>query len=262
MQTCGKCGRARNQGALYCTGCGSRFPFSGERGPRTVDGHDVRDGDPAGKYRRSGLPTVIHSKLLFRSASAAAVAIIIAAGSWLLVRHSGQPPVERELGSSVGPASTNGQTPGTPEPSFSPSISPPAGGTAVMVTSNAGQDPGASPVAGFLGQYFTAINTHDYQSYVSLLDPTMQQDMTVQQFDSGYRSTADSNETLTGVSTAADGDTVAAVTFTSHQDSADSVDHKETCTDWKISLFLEQASTGYLIDQPTSSYHAAYSPCQ
>jgi hypothetical protein len=131
-----------------------------------------------------------------------------------------------------------------------------------MVASAAGQDPGAPPVADFLGQYFAAINSHDYQSYVSLLNPNMQKDMTAQQFDSGYRSTADSSETLTGISTAANGDTVAAVTFTSHQDPADSVDHKETCTDWKISLFLEQASTGYVIDQPLSSYHAAHSPCQ
>lgn len=131
-----------------------------------------------------------------------------------------------------------------------------------MVASDAGQDPAAPPVAEFLDQYFAAINSHDYQSYVSLLNLNMQQDMTAQQFDSGYRSTADSSETLTGISTAANGDTVATVTFTSHQDPADSLDHKENCTDWNISLFLEQANAGYLIDHPPSSYHAAYSPCR
>ena len=131
-----------------------------------------------------------------------------------------------------------------------------------MVASDARQDPAAPSVAGFLDQYFAAINSHDYQSYVSLLDPNMQEDMTAQQFDSGYRSTADSGETLTGISAAANGDTVATVTFTSHQDPADSVDHKENCTDWKISLFLEQANAGYLIDQPPNSYHATHSPCR
>ena len=41
--------------------------------------------------------------------------------------------------------------------------------------------------------------------------------MTQAQFDKGYRSTADSNETLVGISTASDGDLAAEVTFTSHQ---------------------------------------------
>jgi hypothetical protein len=119
-----------------------------------------------------------------------------------------------------------------------------------MVASDVGQDPGAPSVADFLDQYFSAIKSHDYQSYASLLSPNLQQDMTAQQFDSGYRSTSDSSETLTGIATAANGDTVAAVTFTSHQDPADSVDHKGTCTHWKVRLFLEQDNTGYLIDQP------------
>lgn len=262
MQICGNCRRARNQGALYCTGCGFRFPDSSEHGPYTADSHDARDGQPTGKYRDSGLPTVNHFKRLFRSAFIGAVAIIIGAGSWLLIRPSGRPPSGREPVSSVGTANTNGRTPSTPEPSFSPSISPPTDGATVMVASDAGQDPGAPSVADFLDQYFAAINSHDYQSYVALLSPNLQQDMTAQQFDSGYRSTSDTGETLTGISTAADGDTVAAVTFTSHQDPADSVDHKEACTDWKISLFLEQANTGYLIDQPPGNYHAAHSACR
>lgn len=264
MQTCRKCRRARNQGAVYCTGCGSRFPDiadSSGRGASTADSHDVRSGEHASKYRDPGLPTVIRSKRLFRSGSVAAMAalaIIVATGSWLLTRHSGRQAGGRELSSSVATESANGQTPSTPGSSPSPSIS----GNTVIVASDAGQDPGAPSVASFLDQYFAAINSHDYQSYVSLLNANMQQNMTAQQFESGYRSTADSGETLTGISAAANGDTVATVTFTSHQDPADSVDHTEACTDWKISLFLAQASTSYLIDQPPSSYHASYSPCR
>jgi hypothetical protein len=253
MQTCGKCRRARNQGAIYCTGCGSRFPDSSEQGRYPADGHDARAGDPAGKYRDPGLPAVKRSRRPLRLVPVAAAAIIVAAGSWLLIGHSGRQSGGRELGSSAGTANTNGQTASTAGPS--------PGGSTVAVAAGAGQDPGAPSVAGFLDQYFAAINSHDYQAYAALLGPDMQQDMTAEQFDSGYRSTADSGETLAGISTAANGDTVATVTFTSHQDPADSVDHKEGCTDWKISLFLEQASAGYLIDQPPSSYHAAHQPC-
>jgi hypothetical protein len=62
-----------------------------------------------------------------------------------------------------------------------------------------------------------AINSHDYQAYAALLDPQLRQDLTTGQFERGYQSTADTGETLAGTSVAANGDTVAAVTFTSHQ---------------------------------------------
>ena len=85
--------------------------------------------------------------------------------------------------------------------------------------------------------------------------------MTQAQFDKGYRSTADSNETLVGISTASSGDLAAQVTFTSHQDPADSPDHSESCTDWNITLFLAQGGSGYTIDPAPSGYRASYQPC-
>jgi hypothetical protein len=123
------------------------------------------------------------------------------------------------------------------------------------------QDPDASSVATFVDQYFTAINDHDYQAYISLLSSQAGQGLTQEQFDNGYGSTADSAETLLGISTAENGDLVASVTFTSHQNPADSPNQKESCTDWKISLFLEQGGSGYLIDQPPPSYHASDLTC-
>lgn len=132
----------------------------------------------------------------------------------------------------------------------------------VTVSAEASQDPDAASVATFLGQYFDAINTHDYQSYMSLLTAPEQQGLTQEQFDNGYDSTTDSAETLLSISTATDGDLVANVTFTSHQDPADSPNQQESCTDWKISLFLEQDGGGYLIDQPPPTYHAFYAACQ
>lgn len=113
----------------------------------------------------------------------------------------------------------------------------------------------------FLGQYFAAINSHDYQSYISLLSPQAQQGFTAEQFDNGFQSTVDSNETLVSISTATNGSYISAVTFTSHQNPADSVNHAEACTDWSISLFLEQDGAVYLIDQPPASYHASHTAC-
>jgi hypothetical protein len=117
-------------------------------------------------------------------------------------------------------------------------------------------------VSAFLGQYFTTINTHDYQAYLSLLSPQEQQGYTQEQFDRGYRSTVDSAETLVSISTGANGDLDVAVTFTSHQDPVDSPDHQESCTDWQIMLFLQQdGGSGYVIDVPPPDYHASYAAC-
>jgi hypothetical protein len=85
--------------------------------------------------------------------------------------------------------------------------------------------------------------------------------MTQAQFEKGYRSTADSNETLVDISTASTGDLAAKVTFTSHQDPADSPDQSESCTDWNITLFLAQGGSGYVIDPAPSGYRASYQPC-
>lgn len=85
--------------------------------------------------------------------------------------------------------------------------------------------------------------------------------MTQAQFEKGYRSTVDSNETLVGISTASNSDLAAEVTFTSHQNPADSPDQSESCTRWDISLFLTQGSSGYLIDPAPSGYKASHKPC-
>ena len=54
------------------------------------------------------------------------------------------------------------------------------------------------------------------------------------------------------------GDLAAEVTFTSHQDPADSPGG-EACTNWNITLYLSKSGSGYLIDAPPPGYHATYS---
>lgn len=79
--------------------------------------------------------------------------------------------------------------------------------------------------------------------------------MTQSQFDSGYGATADSGETLREVSSAANGDSIAQVTFTGHQSSAASATNS-ACTVWNVSLYLIPNAGDYRIDNPPSSYHA------
>lgn len=182
--------------------------------------------------------------------------------------HSPRAGTGRTSGESTtigAPASQGDATAGQPDSTQTSSPSGPTPVTSsvgqVTIAADVSQDPDASSVATFLNQYFTAINNHDYQSYISLLSP-QEQSLTQQQFDNGYGSTVDSAETLLGISTAANGDLVASVTFTSHQNPADSPNQGESCTEWNISLFLEQdGGEGYLIDEPPSSYHASYNAC-
>jgi hypothetical protein len=174
-------------------------------------------------------------------------------------------PAQASQGSqgSASPATPASGSPTTPGPSSAPSATASAPETVgtVTVTSAAAQDQAASAVAGLVNRYFAAINAHDYQAYISLLTAQQQQGMTSTQFANGYRTTVDSNESLVGISSAANGDTVAQVTFTSHQNPAESVNGAESCTDWQISLFLVSSGGGYLIDQPASGYHASYAAC-
>jgi hypothetical protein len=124
----------------------------------------------------------------------------------------------------------------------------------------AAQNPAAANIAAFLERYFAAINEHDYPAYIALRSPQLP-GMTVSQFDSGYGSTADSDETLLGVSSAAGGDSVAQVTFVSHQGAASSATNS-SCTAWNISLYLIPDSGSYLLDSPPPSYHAGSTACQ
>jgi hypothetical protein len=207
---------------------------------------------------------------------AAAVVVVAgaAAGGWVLAGRGSQHPSGGPAGSQnlarTASASQVSQTasasPSASPPSPSPTPDPQPSPTAtivgtVTVASSAAQNAAASSVATLVNQYFAAINAHDYQAYVSLLTSQEQQGMTATQFANGYRSTSDSNESLVGISSAADGDTVAMVAFTSHQNPADSVNGAESCTDWQISLFLAPSGGGYLIDQPPSGYHASYAAC-
>ena len=239
-----------------------------------------RTPGPSDRHRRSGTD---FTQLMFRPAVVATVVVLFVAaaatsGVLLYLRHHASQTVSAQnaahstrttpLAPSTGEVSPSGQgnsalaqSPSDISPSPSDTSSSPSNESAVTVAGSVSQDPNASSVAGFLGQYFTAINTRDYQSYFSLLSPQLQQGISQSQFDKGYQSTVDSNETLVSISTASDGDLAAEVTFTSHQNPADSPDQSESCTNWDISLFLAQNNSGYVIDPAPAGYQASYQPC-
>ena len=122
-------------------------------------------------------------------------------------------------------------------------------------------NPLTSQVVPLLNDYFAAINAHDYQKYIALLTPQASEDLTAVSFSAGYSSSPNSGETLTGISTAADGDPVAQVTFISHQNVSTSA-KRPGCTAWNISLFLAPGgSDGYLIGKSPAGYHASYAAC-
>lgn len=249
-------------GNQFCTGCGARVPDR----PDTTSTIPRDTGSPA---RHVGRPPRKSS----RTITLATVAVVLAgigAGGWLLAshlgKHGGSPlrlasdAAEHTVPRSSPASPTAPVTPTTPAPVSSQALSQTVG--TVTLADSVMQDTDASSVATFLNQYFQAIDNHDYQSYLALLTPQVQQGITSLQFDQGYATTADSAETLTGISAAANGDTQADATFTSHQNPADSPDGTQSCTNWSISLFLQSdGNGGYLIDQAPSGYHASYQAC-
>lgn len=130
----------------------------------------------------------------------------------------------------------------------------------MSVVAAAAASPAAPQVQTLLGRYFTAINEHDYSQYSSLLDQQMKQDNSLSSFSNGYATTTDSAETITGISDTGGGDLAVTVTFTSHQDPADSPDNS-SCTDWVITLYLVPQGGSYLIGSPPSTYSASYQAC-
>jgi hypothetical protein len=175
-------------------------------------------------------------------------------------KTTAQPPSQPTSGAPATPSSGGGTQ--TPTPSASATASPgtPAD-TAVAVAPAAAGNSAAPQVQTLLEHYFAAINAHDYTAYSSLLDAQMRGENSQSHFDSGYATTHDSAETLTGISGTGGGSLAATVSFTSHQSPADSINNS-SCTAWTITLYLEQQSDGsYLIGAPAAGYQPSHQDC-
>jgi hypothetical protein len=192
-------------------------------------------------------------------------------GAYALTRSHGsstaQPPSNPTV--TAPPASTapTVQAPTSPvvnasaSPTASPSVTvTPTRPAGVQVAPGVASDPAEPQVLAYLNRYFSAINRHNYNAYQSLLDAQEQQGNSQSTFDSGYATTKDSGESLTGIEDTGGGTLTANVSFTSHQNTADSVDGS-ACNKWQISLYLVPQGSSYVMTAAPAGYHAAYSDC-
>jgi hypothetical protein len=194
-------------------------------------------------------------------------------GAYALARpHGGtkaQPPstpVVTAPPGTVAPAVTapaapvvNASASPTTSPSVSVTPSPTRTGT-VQVAPGAAGDPAEPGVEAYLNRYFSAINSRNYNAYQSLLDAQEQQGNSRSTFDSGFATTKDSDEVLTGIQDTGGGSLTANASFTSRQSTGDSVDGS-ACNDWQISLYLVPQGSGYVMTAAPAGYHAGYTDC-
>jgi len=130
----------------------------------------------------------------------------------------------------------------------------------VQVAPGVASNPAEPQVAAYLNRYFNAINTRNYSEYNSLLDAENQQSDSKSSFDSGFATTKDSDEVLTGITDTSGGSLAANVSFTSHQSPADSVD-QSACNNWRVSLYLVPQGNGYVMTAAPAGYKAAHADC-
>ena len=231
------------------------------------------DSSPPDQPSWAGLPPERQTGRGSRLALIAACTVVVVgaatAGGIVLAHRHGTAPSQAQsdgttAGSHTGRANGGGHSPApaptTPVPAPSPSPTQPLASDTVAVSAAAAGNPQQAAVVSFLETYFRAINSRDYHAYVSLLGPQAQVTYTRRDFLRGYRSTSDSAEMLKRIHTTG-GDTVAVVSFTSHQDPGDSIDGQESCTRWRISLYLQPTGTGFTMVPALPGYHPAYAPC-
>ena len=184
-------------------------------------------------------------------------------------RTTAQPPGNPTVTVRASTAAPGVQAPASPavNASASPTASPSASVTpsptrtgTVQVAPGVTSDPAEPRVEAYLNRYFDAINTQNYSEYNSLLDAQGQQDDSPSNFDSGYATTKDSNEVLTGIEDTGGGSLTANVSFTSRQSPADSIDHS-ACDNWQISLYLVPQGNSYAATAVPPGYHAAHTAC-
>ena len=190
------------------------------------------------------------------------VAVVTGAGTWYAGRQSPvahQSPAPSSAEPSSGPSSGS-SAPGKSEPTNSqPASSSPASPAAlVSLAPAAALYPGAAAIEAVISQYFQAINGRDYAEYLTTQSPGNA--LTAQQFQTGFRSTTDSNALITSIASAPDGRPAADMTFTSQQQAQDGPDG-QTCTDWQVTLFFDGTAGTWTIGAPAAGYRASYQAC-
>ena len=185
-------------------------------------------------------------------AATTTVLIIAAAVAYLLVGHRGTAARSPQAGSRSAAVTPSGPA----------ATSAPASAVSGLVTvaPGAADAPHAAAVVAFLNRYFRAINSHSYSAYQRLFSPSLRSGLSAAAFSSGYGTTRDSAATLHSISVTTAGELDAMVTFTSHQQAADSPTNS-TCTAWTISLYLSRSRGRYVLQTPPAGYQPSFRSC-
>ncbi len=189
-------------------------------------------------------------------------AAVTGVGSWYAVRSAPAAhlaavatPTSSPDPSSPDPSSPSG--PATVAGSSSASASP-SPASPVSLAPAAALYPEADQIESVISTYFQAINGRDYTAYLTTQSPG--QALTAGQFQTGFRSTQDSNMVITSIGQGPDGRPAADVTFTSRQQPQDGPEG-ESCTDWQVTMFFDGQAGTYTIGAPAGGYHASYQAC-
>jgi hypothetical protein len=192
---------------------------------------------------------------------AAALIIVVAAaaagaGTWFAIGQAKAARPPAVLPSSPS-AVVSSPAPASPPAAGGP-VSPSAPPGLVSLAPAAALYPGAGAIEGVINRYFEAINGRDYPAYLTTQSPGNA--MTVSQFQTGFESTRDSDVLITGISSGPDGRPAVNVSFTSRQRPNDGPEG-ETCTNWRVMMFLDGSAGTYTIGAPLNGYKAAYQAC-
>ncbi len=181
------------------------------------------------------------------------------AGSWYALRAApAAHPSAIDAPSGSPPSSPPSSPPPLADGSSSAPASSPSPAALVSMAPAAAAYPGAAALLPVITEYFRAIDDRDYQGYLTTQSPGRA--LTAQQFQTGFRSTADSDILVTGMATAPDGRQAADVTFTSRQQPQDGPDG-QSCTNWQVTMFFDDNSGTYTIGAPAAGYQASFHAC-
>jgi S1-C subfamily serine protease len=156
------------------------------------------------------------------------------------------------------PEFSNWQAKPSPQPATAcPGALGPSGSAAI------GGPASGSDVAGItstLVTYFDAINTGDYPTGYAQLDAHAQSQGSEQTFASGDATSYDFNFSLMSVTTQSPGVDVAALDFTSVQDSAHGP-NGDTCDNWTLTYTMVNVNGTWLIDSATGQNGVTHTSC-
>jgi hypothetical protein len=235
-------------------------PYGGQQAQPPYEGQQAQPagGKPSSGGRRAAFIIVL-----------ALVMLAVGGGAYAFVMRSRAhdstaPPAPTVTASSqatpTAPASASAGASSSASASTSASATGSAAPGAVSLGPGVASNATEAAVEKTLTLYFDGINTHNYAEYTSSLDAQLLSKQTESQFNTGYGSTTDSGMTLTSLENTANGGQSATVTFTSHQNPDESVDHSP-CNDWSLTFFLVPQGAGYLDGDQPANYHATHSDC-